>query len=102
MAPTVNMHQAKSSLSKLVADIESGAEAEVVISRNGKPVARLVPIEQPTRRPSLLGIAEGLFEFDYEEFQALDKVVQDQLEARWDRLDKLYGEIDDNDEKKSA
>jgi antitoxin (DNA-binding transcriptional repressor) of toxin-antitoxin stability system len=100
--PIVNMHDAKTGLSKLVADIESGAEREIVIARNGKPVARLVPIEQPVKKQQLLGIAEGLFEFDYEEFQALDKVVQDQLEARWDRHDKLYGDVDAEDEKKSA
>lgn len=100
--PTVNMHEAKTGLSKLVAEIEAGTEKEIIIARNGTPVARLVPIEQPVKKRRLLGIAEGLFEFDYEEFQALDKVIQDQLEARWDRHDKLYRETDDRDEKKSA
>lgn len=42
---TVNMHDAKSRLSQLVAAIRSGAETEVVIAINGKPSARLVPIE---------------------------------------------------------
>jgi prevent-host-death family protein len=83
--PTVNMHEAKTGLSKLVAEIESGAEQEIIIARNGKPVARLVSIEQPIKKPRLLGIAEGLFEFDYEEFQALDKVVQDQFAASIER-----------------
>lgn len=35
-----NISEAKASLSKLVADVESGAE--VIISRAGKPVAKLV------------------------------------------------------------
>lgn len=47
--PTVNMHDAKSRLSQLVAAIRSGAETEVVIAINGKPSARLVPI-QPTAK----------------------------------------------------
>jgi len=39
---TVNMHQAKSSLSQLVQAVEERGE-EVVLCRNGRPVARLVP-----------------------------------------------------------
>jgi prevent-host-death family protein len=37
----VNVHQAKTELSKLLAEVERGRE--VVIARNGTPVARLVP-----------------------------------------------------------
>ena len=40
----VNLHDAKSQLSKLVAAAESGEE--VVIARRGKPAVRLVPIRQ--------------------------------------------------------
>ena len=36
----VNVHQAKTQLSRLLAQVEAGDE--VVIARNGKPVARLV------------------------------------------------------------
>lgn len=43
--PIVNMHDAKTRLSQLVAAIRSGAESEVVIAVNGAPAARLVPIE---------------------------------------------------------
>lgn len=45
----VNMHEAKTNLSKLVAAINSGREREVVIAVNGTPAARLVPIE-PRRK----------------------------------------------------
>ncbi|MCB1993661.1 MAG: type II toxin-antitoxin system prevent-host-death family antitoxin, partial [Geminicoccaceae bacterium] len=38
------MLEAKTQLSKLVEAVESGAEAEIVIARNGKPAAKLVPI----------------------------------------------------------
>lgn len=44
MATRVNMHQAKTELSKLVAKALRGED--VVIMRLGKPVARLVPIYQ--------------------------------------------------------
>lgn len=42
---TVNMLQAKSTLSKLVEAIESGREEEVIIARNGRPAAKLVPVD---------------------------------------------------------
>lgn len=49
MATVVNMHEAKSSLSKLVAKAAEGEE--VVIAKAGKPVAKLVKYdEKPKRR----------------------------------------------------
>lgn len=41
----VNVHEAKSSLSRLLVAVEAGED--VVIARDGKPVARLVPVAQP-------------------------------------------------------
>ncbi len=43
---TVNMHEAKSRLPQLVA--EAGRGGEVILARDGVPVARLVPFEAPT------------------------------------------------------
>ncbi|WP_428098608.1 type II toxin-antitoxin system Phd/YefM family antitoxin [Candidatus Rariloculus sp.] len=40
----VNVHQAKTQLSRLLAQVESGEE--VVIARNGKPVARLMRVQK--------------------------------------------------------
>lgn len=47
----VGVHEAKSTLSRLLARVEAGEE--VVIARSGHPVARLVPIEREAahRRP---------------------------------------------------
>ncbi len=56
----VNMLEAKTNLSRLVHAIETGAEQEVVIARNGKPAARLVAIESKPKR-SIIGIAKGKF-----------------------------------------
>ena len=39
---TVNVHEAKTNLSRLLAQVEAGED--VVIARNGKPVARLVQL----------------------------------------------------------
>ena len=57
---TVNMLDAKTTLSKLVEAVESGQAQEIIISRNGKPAARLVPIEvvDASKR---IGIAKGKF-----------------------------------------
>ena len=52
---TVNMLDAKTRLSKLVEAVESGAESEIIIARNGKPAARLVPIA--AKRKVRLGLA---------------------------------------------
>jgi len=50
----VNMHEAKTNLSRLVAQVESGAVAEVEIARAGQVVARLVPAPPPpVRRPGV-------------------------------------------------
>ncbi|WP_315919273.1 type II toxin-antitoxin system prevent-host-death family antitoxin [Mesorhizobium sp. SP-1A] len=71
----VNMLEAKTSLSKLVEAVESGAEEEIIIARNGKPAARLVPIAG-AKKKLRLGLARGKYPpFDYEKFQALDAEV---------------------------
>ena len=54
----VNMLEAKSNLSRLVDAVESGVEAEVIIARNGRPAARLVPIK-PITSGKRIGIAKG-------------------------------------------
>jgi antitoxin (DNA-binding transcriptional repressor) of toxin-antitoxin stability system len=51
----VNVHEAKTQLSQLLADVENGEE--VVIARAGKPIARLVrehPKGKVLREPGLL------------------------------------------------
>jgi prevent-host-death family protein len=48
VAKIVNMHEAKTSLSKLVEEAESGEE--IIIARAGKPVVRLVPIQPDKKR----------------------------------------------------
>ena len=59
MSTVVNIHEAKTHLSRLLEDVSNGAE--VVIARAGKPVARLVPIPQASR-PKRLGLLEGRFD----------------------------------------
>ena len=71
------MLQAKNTLSKLVDAVESGAEQEVIIARNGKPAARLVPLEQP-KRGALIGVAKGKF------------VVPDDIDGDNDKIARMF------------
>ena len=49
---TVNVHKAKTELSRLLERVERGEQ--VIIARNGKPVAKLVPYSGEPRRPGRL------------------------------------------------
>jgi prevent-host-death family protein len=52
----INVHKAKTHFSKLLARVSEGEE--IIIARNGKPVARLVPVSpEPPQRP--WGIFKG-------------------------------------------
>jgi prevent-host-death family protein len=63
---TVNVHEAKTHLSTLLAAVEAGEE--VVIARSGKPVARLSRYEAEAARP--IGIDDGRLQIadDFDEF----------------------------------
>lgn len=52
----VNMHEAKTHLSRLVERAAAGEE--IVIARAGRPLARLVPLEE-RRPPRVLGLFAG-------------------------------------------
>jgi len=52
----VNMHEAKTTLSRLVADAVAGDE--IILAKAGKPIVRLVPVAQK-KKPRKLGIWKG-------------------------------------------
>ena len=77
----VNMLEAKTSLTKLVKLLENKEEDEVLICRNGSPVAKIVRFEKKNKR---IGIAKNYFGgLDLEEFNSLN----DEIEKEF------YGEI---------
>ena len=45
---TVNIHEAKTNLSRLLVKVEAGED--IIIARNGKPVARLVGVQKRGKR----------------------------------------------------
>lgn len=70
--PQVNIHQAKTQFSKLIASVENGEE--IIIARHGKPVAKLVPISKDIspRRP---GSAKGKFKVPSDFFEPLPQDI---------------------------
>jgi prevent-host-death family protein len=74
----VNMLEAKTSLSKLVLALEEGTVSEIIIARNGKPAAKLVPISMKSagRR---IGVAKGKF------------VVPENIDRSNKEIEKLFG-----------
>jgi prevent-host-death family protein len=71
----VNMLEAKTKLSKLVQAVESGAEAEIVIARNGKPAARIVPLSE-SDVSKRLGLLAGKFPvLSLEDFNSTDDEI---------------------------
>jgi prevent-host-death family protein len=71
MSETVNVHAAKTHLSRLLDRVARGEE--IIIARAGKPVARLAPLE-PVERP--LGFVEGTFDESF-----FDPLPEEELAA---------------------
>ena len=72
----VNMLEAKTHLSRLVEEIESGAASEIIIARNGKPAARLVPIGPVGGAGKRLGLLEGQYPSNSQaEFDAANETI---------------------------
>ena len=73
---TVNVHEAKTHLSRLLAKAEAGED--IVIARNGTPVARIVPVKRQGRRQ--FGSMKGRIKFDESFF---DPLPEEEL-AAWE------------------
>jgi len=82
---TVNMHEAKTHLSKLVARVEGGEQ--IVITRAGRPAAKLVPVPQEKPGKRKLGGWEGkVWTVSDEEMKKVDKEIAEEFygpEEEW-------------------
>ncbi|RJF89779.1 prevent-host-death protein [Oleomonas cavernae] len=60
---TVDIREAISNLSRLIAALEAGDESEIVIARDGQPAARLLPPAMATSQNlnKRIGLLEGKF-----------------------------------------
>ena len=71
-AHVVNTHEAKSRLSELIREAEDGIE--VIVARNGEPVAKIIPWPPP--RPARVpGVWEGRITSEADEVASDDDVV---------------------------
>ena len=76
---TVNMHEAKTQLSRLVADAAAGEP--FVIARAGKPLVKVIAVDAPASgTKSRLGFMEGQFTIP-EDF---DRIGAAEIEAMFD------------------
>lgn len=82
----VNISDAKQRLSRLVDSATNGTE--VVILRNGKPVAKLVPVRRP-KRPGLRNF--GILKGRYDE-AAIDAAFSPEVDAEIARM--FEGELE--------
>ncbi len=79
----MNVHEAKTHLSRLLDAVENGTESEIIIARNGRPVGRLTAIEARPKQRVKLGLAKGKY------------LIPDDIDALNPEIEKLfYGEDD--------
>mgnify|MGYP005847699501 CR=1 FL=1 len=69
---TVNVHEAKTHLSELLAKVAAGEN--VVIARRNKPIARLVPVQPEPEKlpPRVIGLAKGKITIPDAFFEPMD------------------------------
>jgi prevent-host-death family protein len=75
---TVSLFDAKTHLSRIIEDLLIGRDDQVVISRRGKPVARVTPLKT-VDTTSRIGVARGQFE------------VPDDIDAANPQIAALFG-----------
>ena len=76
---TVNMHEAKTQLSRLVADATAGEP--FIIARAGKPLVKVVAVDAPAAgTTSRLGFMEGQFTIPDD----FDRIGAAEIEAMFD------------------
>lgn len=78
----MNVLEAKTNFSKIIAMLERKEEKEVIIARAGKPVAKVVLYDEPVTFERALGIAKGKF------------VCPDDIDECNDEIARMFGIID--------
>lgn len=71
------MHEAKTNFSKLMTAVEAGEE--IIVARAGKPILKLVKINEHTLPPLVPGFAKGL--------------IPEWNDAEWDELDHEFDSL---------
>jgi prevent-host-death family protein len=74
MSKVINIHEAKTHLSRIIDEVAAGAE--VIIAKAGKPMARLSPITAKPRRKKL-GLLKGKIKVPDDFNAPLDELIAD-------------------------
>jgi len=76
----VNIHEAKTHLSRYLAEVEKGET--VLVCRRNEPIAEIRPVKQPRveRRP--IGLAAGIFEVPESFFEPLPDDLLDAFSGK--------------------
>lgn len=75
MSTILNVHEAKTNLSKLLLKVSQGEE--VIISKSGKPIAKLIPYSGTKPKKRKLGNAKGMIKLNDSYFEPLSKDILD-------------------------
>lgn len=76
---TVNIHEAKTHLSRFVDQAAAGEE--ILIARAGKPIARLVALTEACTQPRTLGLGKGKFTLPSDFSSLHDETIQRMFEG---------------------
>jgi len=79
MAEVINIHEAKTHLSRIVDEVAAGAE--VIIAKAGRPMARLSPIATPVKKKQL-GLLKGRIKVADDFNAPLDETTLSDFEGR--------------------
>ncbi len=77
MTEKVNIHEAKTHLSKYLAMVQEGRE--IVIAKSGKPIAKLIPIAE--KSPRVPGSAKGRITVSADFNEPLPEHIQREFEG---------------------
>lgn len=78
----MNVLEAKTNFSKIIALLERREEKEVIVARAGKPVVKITLYEEPDDISKRIGVAAGKF------------VVPDDFDEPDDEIARMFGMID--------
>lgn len=80
----VNMLEAKTQLTKLIKTLETKQEDEIIIARDGKPIASIKLINNKNDRSKLFGCGKGIIkhhDLDLDEFNSLNEEIAREFEG---------------------
>ena len=78
----MNVLEAKTNFSKIIALLERKEEKEVIVARAGKPVVKITLCDEPKSFDRIFGIAKGKFK------------VPDDIDECNDEIARMFGMID--------